>query len=318
MTTSSKPEFVTDDERWLAVTSRDPRAEDAFVYSVQTTGVYCRPTCASRLALRKNVRFYASSTDAETAGFRACLRCKPNAAPLAKEHVDAVTRACELIASSKKLPTLAALARAANLSEFHFHRIFKTHTGLTPRAYARAHRAITTPQKSTRTTETIHWATGRCSLGLAFVAATDAGVCAIMLGDEPAALVTDLQRRFPKAKLVQADREFDATVTKVVALADRPQSKIDFALDLRGTAFQIRVWQKLREIPCGETATYSELARRIGHPRATRAVARACAENKIAIIIPCHRVIGRDGSLTGYRWGVARKAKLLEAERRPK
>jgi AraC family transcriptional regulator of adaptative response/methylated-DNA-[protein]-cysteine methyltransferase len=338
--------------QWAAVTRRDPQADGRFFYSVRTTGVYCRPSCPSRQARREHVRFHTTSADAERAGFRACKRCRPNEPALAAQRASAVARACRLIERADATPPLDALAAAAGLSRFHFHRVFKSVTGVTPKAYAAAHRARRVRHELTHQAtvtdaiygagfnsngrfyavapgvlgmtptrfraggagESIHFAVGECSLGSVLVAATGKGVCAIMLGDEPDALVRNLQDRFPKARLVGGDAGFERLVAKVVGLVEAPGVAIELPLDVRGTAFQQRVWQALRKIPAGSTASYAEIARRIGKPKAVRAVAHACGANAVAIAIPCHRVVRNDGGLSGYRWGVERKRALLERE----
>jgi len=349
------PRFADDDVRWAAVVARDPKADGQFYYSVKTTGVYCRPSCAARLARRENVRFHATCAAAERAGFRPCKRCRPNEAALSEQHLALVAKACGLIESEEETPGLDALAQAAGMSRFHFHRTFKRITGVTPKAYATEHRAqrvrdalpdansVTeaiydsgfnssgrfyakssqmlgmTPKRYRAGGDgiSIRFAVGECSLGSILVAATDKGVCAIALGDEPDALVRDLQDRFPKATMVGGDAAFEGLVAKIVGFVEAPALGCDLPLDIRGTAFQQQVWQALRAIPAGATASYAELARRIGAPKAVRAVAQACASNPLAVAIPCHRVTRADGSLSGYRWGVERKRALLDREARP-
>jgi AraC family transcriptional regulator of adaptative response/methylated-DNA-[protein]-cysteine methyltransferase len=334
------------------VQRRDPAADGAFYYSVRTTGVYCRPSCAARRARRENVAFHASPAAAEKAGFRPCKRCRPNEPALAERQAAAVAKACRLIEQAEEMPSLAALAKAAGMSRFHFHRIFRAVTGVTPKAYADAHRAQRVRDalvSSGSVTEAIYgagfnssgrfyaasadmlgmtprdfraggagaairFAVGACSLGNILVAATDKGVCAISFGDDPDALVRDLQDRFPKARLIGGDSEFEKLVAKVVGFVEEPTKEFDLPLDVRGTAFQQRVWKALRRIPAGATATYTDIARRIGRPKAVRAVAAACAGNPVAVAIPCHRVVRLDGDVSGYRWGVARKRALLAKE----
>jgi AraC family transcriptional regulator of adaptative response/methylated-DNA-[protein]-cysteine methyltransferase len=342
-----------DDRRWEAVKCRDRSVDGTFYYSVLTTGIYCRPSCASRRPRRENVGFHASPADAERAGFRACKRCRPAEAGLAERQASAVSAACRLIADAEEVPSLDALAAAAAMSRFHFHRVFKAHTGVTPKAYADALRATRLRDElAARDTVTeaiygagfnsngrfyaassallgmtptafrtggngaaIRFAVGECSLGSVLVAATDKGICAIQLGDDPDALVHALQERFPKAQLIGNDEAFEQLVSRVVGLIEAPGSASDLPLDVRGTAFQRLVWQALRGIPPGERASYAEIAARIGRPKAVRAVAQACASNDIAVAIPCHRVVRTDGALAGYRWGIERKRALLEREK---
>ena len=348
----SKSQFLTDELRWSAVQQRDAAADGEFYYSVRTTGVYCRPSCGARPALRSNVAFHLSAADAEAAGFRACMRCKPDQPPLAQRHAAMVAQLCRLIDTAESAPDLAALAEAAGMSRFHFHRIFKSVTGLTPKAYAAASRkrrmqeglaagaSVTdaiyaagfnssgrfyatsagalgmTPSAWRAGGEgaRIRFAIAQCSLGAILVASTDKGICAILMGDDPELLARDLQDRFPKAELVGAEPEYDRLVAQVIGFVEAPEIGLDLPLDVRGTAFQQRVWQALREIPVGRTVTYAELADLVGAPRGARAVAGACAANAIAVAIPCHRVIRNDGTLSGYRWGVERKAALLARE----
>ncbi|HUZ72476.1 MAG TPA: bifunctional DNA-binding transcriptional regulator/O6-methylguanine-DNA methyltransferase Ada [Stellaceae bacterium] len=345
-------DYATADERWQAVMRRDRSADGHFYYSVATTGVYCRPSCAARRPLRANVRFHRDPEAAERAGFRPCQRCRPNGPGLERAHAAAVARACRLIATAEELPSLAALAEAAGLSRFHFHRVFKAMTGVTPRQYASQHRAqrvraglrgggtVTaaiydagfnsngrfyaaasdmlgmTPRRyrAGGPGAAIRFAVGQCSLGAILVAATEKGVAAILLGDDPAKLVEELQDRFPKADLVGGDRAFERLVATVVGFVETPAAGLDLPLDVRGTAFQQQVWQALRRIPAGATATYGEIARRIDRPEAVRAVGQACAANPLAVAIPCHRVVRHDGGLSGYRWGIERKRELLRRE----
>jgi AraC family transcriptional regulator, regulatory protein of adaptative response / methylated-DNA-[protein]-cysteine methyltransferase len=340
------------DPRWRAVVTRDRSADGAFYYSVRTTGVYCRPSCGSRRPNAENVAFHPTCADAERAGFRPCRRCKPDQPPRDEQQALLVAAACRRIDTAESMPSLAELAANAGLSPHHFHRLFKAVTGLTPRGYAAAHRSRRVRDElrtSTTVTEAIyeagfgsggrfydgsdeilgmtptdyrsggsgtemHFAVGECSLGSILVAKSAKGVCAILLGDDPDALVRDLQDRFPRAALVGGDPSFESIVATVVGFVEAPALGLDLPLDVRGTAFQQRVWQALREIPAGTTVTYSELAARIGAPKSIRAVAQACAANALAVAIPCHRVVRRDGALAGYRWGVERKRTLLEKE----
>jgi AraC family transcriptional regulator of adaptative response/methylated-DNA-[protein]-cysteine methyltransferase len=351
-TSRQGPSAADDEARWDAVKRRDRASDGVFVYSVRTTGVYCRPSCAARLPRRENVMFHATTAEAERAGFRPCKRCRPNEAPLAERQAAAVAKACRLIEEAEEMPGLDALARAAELSRFHFHRVFKAVTGLTPKAYAGAHRGNRVRAELARggsvtaaiygagfnsngrfyaaasdllgMTPTefraggdgteIRFAVGECSLGAILVAATGKGVCAIELGDDPDALVRGLQDRFANARLLGGDASFEQLVAKVVGFLEAPAQGLDLPLDIRGTAFQQRVWAAIRAIPAGSTASYGEIAARIGEPKAIRAVAQACASNAIAVAIPCHRIVRRDGSPSGYRWGVERKRALLARE----
>ncbi len=340
------------DSRWTSIVNRDPEADGKFFYSVKTTGVYCRPSCAARLARPENVQFHATCKDAEKAGFRPCKRCKPNEISPPGQHAAKIAAACRLIEESEEEPSLEELANHAGLSIYHFHRLFKAMTGLTPKKYAAAHRAKLVRSKlgrSSTVTEAIYdagynssgrfyatsnevlgmtpsnyrgggarteirFAVGECSLGSILVAQSERGICAILLGDDPDALARDLQDQFPEANLIGGDAEFEQLVSKVVGFVDAPALGLDLPLDVQGTAFQQRVWQALRKIPAGSTASYTEIARQIGSPHAVRAVAQACGANVLAVAIPCHRVVRNDGALSGYRWGVERKRTLLERE----
>ena len=340
------------DPRWQSVLGRDTAADGRFVFAVKTTGVYCRPGCPARTAKRENVAFFATCDDAERAGYRACRRCHPNAAPPDAMRAALVARACRLIEAAEDMPKLGDLAAAVDTSPSHFHRQFKAVTGLTPKAYGAAHRAqrirralvdptlsvtaaiydagfnshgrfyatsnevlgmTPTAYKNGGAATDILFAVGRCSLGAILVARSAKGICAIFLGDDPDALSRELQERFPKARLTGGDAGFDETIARVIGFVEAPQ----LGLDLRGTAFQQRVWQALQAIPPGQTTTYTEIARKIGEPKAVRAVAQACGANKVAVAIPCHRVVRRDGALSGYRWGVGRKKALLDREGDP-
>ena len=350
--TSAVADRTSDDARWTAVRARDARADGTFYFSVKTTGVYCRPSCAARPAKRENVAFHATPAAAERAGFRACKRCKPDQPPLAERRAAQVAALCRLIETREEIPSLEELASHAGMSAFHVHRVFKAVTGVTPKAYAAAHRAgrvrgelrtrasVTEAiygagySSSARFYETsnarlgmtpskfraggsdleIRFAIGECTLGAILVAATERGVCAILLGDDPEALAHDLEQRFPHARLIGADPAFEQRVAQVVGLVEQPRLAGTLPLDIRGTAFQQRVWKALSQIPAGETASYREIAERIGAPRAMRAVAQACAANPVAVAIPCHRVVRTNGDLSGYRWGVERKRALLERE----
>lgn len=340
------------DPRWQAVLRRDPQADGVFIYAVKTTGVYCRPSCPSRAAKRENVEFFETNEQAAQAGYRACKRCRPEALSQEQRRRALVVQACRAIEQSDSALPLAALARQAGLSPHHFHRIFKAATGLTPKAFyksVRARRVANALQSAPSVTDAIYasgfnsagrfyeesdallgmapgtyrkgaageqirYAVAPCALGQVIVAATRRGVCAIEFGDAASVLVESLHERFPKARFESGDEEFRGWVARVLGYLDQPQGALGLPLDVQGTVFQHRVWQALRDIPAGQTASYAEIARRIGQPRAHRAVAHACAKNQVAVAIPCHRAVRRDGELSGYRWGVARKAALLKRE----
>jgi AraC family transcriptional regulator of adaptative response/methylated-DNA-[protein]-cysteine methyltransferase len=340
------------DPRWAAVMARDAAADGSFFYSVRTTGVYCRPSCGARAARPENVQFHATTAEAERAGFRPCKRCKPDQPVLAGQQAAMVAELCRFIEAAEQAPTLEALARRAGMSSFHLHRVFKEVTGLTPKAYAAAHRArrvrealagsgtvtdaiygagynsngrfyetsnavlgmTPTAWRAGGADTDIRFAIGQCALGAILVAQSARGVCAIALGEDPDVLARELQDRFPQARLTGGDAGFEALVARVVGFVEAPGVGLDLPLDVRGTAFQQRVWQALRGIPAGRTASYAEIARRIGSPKSVRAVAQACGANTLAVAIPCHRVVRSDGRLSGYRWGVERKGALLKRE----
>lgn len=348
--------FVTDVERWAALRRRDPAADGYFLYSVRTTGVYCHPSCAARPALPTNVAFHTTRADAERFGFRPCKRCRPDLPPRAEREAAIVARACRTIEAADQPPSLTDLAAAAGCSPYHFHRLFRRIAGVTPKSYADAHRqgrvqfglaegaGVTeaiyeagfnsagrfydaanamlgmtpTAYRTGGAGEVIRHAVGSCALGRVLVAASGRGVCAILLGDDPSALVVDLAARFPRARHERADATFARVVKEVVNLMDNPAAGADvlsLPLDIRGTVFQRRVWEALRAIPPGRTASYTEVAVQVGAPRAVRAVATACAANRLAVAVPCHRVVATGGALAGYRWGVERKRRLLEREK---
>jgi len=342
--------YSNDEARWEAVASRNKGAAEVFVFGVRTTGVYCRPGCASRTPRRENVRFFATPDEAEGAGLRPCKRCTPRGGE--DPRAAAVARACALIGAAEEPPTLGQLADVAGMSAFHFHRVFKAATGLTPADYARARRderlraglqsasSVTaaiyeagygsasglygdgaaalgmqpSAYRAGACGERISYAVAESSLGPVLVAATARGVCAIEFGERAEQLPARLAARFPNAELVADDPAFSATVASVAALVETPARGLELPLDIQGTAFQQRVWAALRAIPPGSTASYAEVAARIGQPGAARAVAQACAANGLAVAVPCHRVVRGDGALSGYRWGAERKRALLERE----
>lgn len=342
------------DERWRALQARDQAADGRFFYAVRSTGVYCYPSCAARPALPENVAFYETRQQAEADGFRPCKRCQPDLPPRPAREAQLVARACKIIEQAAQPPSLAALAAVLGQSPHHFHRLFKRITGVTPKAYADAQRhervktnlakgdSVTatlydagyhsssrfyessddmlgmTPKsyRAGGAGEIIQHAIAPCSLGYVLVAMSGRGVCAIFMGDEPEILRQDLNARFPKAEHLLAPAALQMRVEQVVRLIDHPRAEaaIHLPLDLRGTVFQRRVWDELRKIPVGSTISYAMLAAKIGAPKATRAVASACAANKLAVAVPCHRVVTATGEISGYRWGRERKLRLLKAE----
>lgn len=355
MDTLANTVSIETDPRWAAVVARDPTADGQFVYAVKTTGVYCRPSSLSRLPKPHNVEFFDTAEQAEAAGYRASRRAGKDQSNIAAQHAKAIAIACRHIEAAEVLPALSELAQTAGLSPFHFHRIFKAATGLTPKGYATAHRSRKLRQhlanagsvtealydagfnsnsrfyesadqllgmkpgdyRAAGKNNDIRFAVGQCSLGAILVAQSDRGVCAILLGDDPHRLVCDLQDQFRQANLLGADAGFEQLIAQVVGFVEAPAIGLDLPLDVRGTAFQERVWQALREIPLGQTASYAQIAQRIGAPTSMRAVAQACGANRLAVAIPCHRVVRSDGNLSGYRWGVERKRQLLERETQP-
>lgn len=348
--------FATDEARWRAVLARDPSADGHFVYAVTTTGVYCRPSAFARHPLRAHVEFFDTAQDAEAAGYRPSLRRQGDQSAVTQARAELVAACCRRLDEAQQHVTLKTLAAEMKLSPAHLHKLFKAETGLTPRAYAAAARARRVRQELTDNTNTvtdaiygagfgsssrfyeasqqllgmhardyragapgitIRFAVGQCSLGAILVAQSVKGICAILLGDDPEQLVKDLQDQFAQADLIGADAEFEQLVAQVVGLIEDPSLGTALPLDLRGTVFQERVWTALREIPPGVTLSYTELAQRIGSPKAIRAVAQACGANSIAVAIPCHRIVRQNGDISGYRWGVDRKRELLRRERQP-
>ena len=340
------------DPRWGDVQVHNGEADGRFWYGVATTGVFCRPGCGARTPRPENVRFFDSIDAAKAAGFRACRRCRPEGLSDAQANRALVEAACARIDGADREPTLAQLAAGAELSPFHFQRLFKAVLGVTPKQYAASRRAqrvrdglhagrdVTTALhdagfgSSSRfhaaakdhlgmqahtfrnggKNERIRYALGDSSLGRVLVAETDRGLCTILFGEDDDVLVTDLHARFAHAECISDDAALATHLASVIALVDDPAHARDLPLDIRGTAFQQKVWAELRRIPLGQTATYADIATRIGAPNASRAVAGACAANPLAVAIPCHRVVRADGALSGYRWGVQRKKKLLQRE----
>ncbi len=344
--------MIDEDKWWQAVASRDRSADGTFYYAVRTTGVYCRPSCASRLPRRENVSFHESCADAEAAGFRACKRCRPAERTPVEAQLAAVAKACAILAERDSAPPLAKLAAAVGVSPFHFHRLFKQVVGATPREYARARRVARfgraldsgrrvseaaygagfgsssrayedaasgmgmTPGARRRAGqgEVIRFATAKTPLGWVLVAATERGICAAELGDRRESLVAGLTSRFAAATLREDRASLRDWVARIAAFIASPDHALELPLDVRGTAFQAQVWRALQRIPPGSTASYAEIAAALGRPRAVRAVAQACASNPVALVVPCHRAVRSDGELAGYRWGTERKRALLARE----
>ncbi len=342
---------ITDDDRWQSVVDRDVAADGQFVFAVRTTGIFCRPSCRAKHALRKNVSFFADARQALAAGFRPCKRCQPDKDSAQQHRLEKIAHACQLLEQESPL-TLDELAQQVAMSPYHLHRLFKATTGMTPKAWQqswRARRLRDAQAKGVPVTQAIlnagfpdsssyyrkadqtlgmtakqfrkggdnvsvRYTLADCSLGRCLVAESERGICAILLGDDDATLVADLHELFPAAQDMPADTDFQQRVREVIAAINARDAPLSLPLDIRGTAFQQQVWQALRAIPCGETMSYQQLASAIGKPKAVRAVASACGANKLAIVIPCHRVIRGDGALSGYRWGIARKALLLQRE----
>ena len=341
-----------EDPRWKAFVTRDPTAVGQFYTAVITTGIYCRPTCSARLPKPENILFFDTFQAAEQAGFRPCKRCKPDQIEQENKNIAMITKICRFLEAEQEIPSLDQLAATAGMSKYHFHRLFKKTTGLTPREYAVTRREArlreNITQKNTITQAIydagynansrfyeksdqvlgmtpstyrsggkdmkIRFAIAESSLGCILVAESERGLCSIMLGDDPEKLMQDLRNRFPKAELVGGESDFENRVAMVIGFIESPKIGLDLPLDIQGTVFQQRVWQALRLIPAGKTASYAEIAERIGSPKGARAVAQACASNYLAVAIPCHRVVHTDGSISGYRWGVDRKKALLKRE----
>jgi AraC family transcriptional regulator, regulatory protein of adaptative response / methylated-DNA-[protein]-cysteine methyltransferase len=345
--------FISDESRWTAIVDRDRSADGTFYYAVKTTGVFCCPSCSARRPNRPNVEYYLTCLEAEAAGYRPCKKCTPGTISKKEEIKQKIIRACRKIEQSDSTIKLSELAAEAELSPYHFHRLFKKIAGVTPKQYSTAHKSHQF-RKSLKTSRsvteaiytagynsssaaydkkhdhlamkpkdfrkgaagiTITYGLTKCSLGWIIVASTERGVCAIEFGDIPETLPTQVQQRFPKAQLQKAGAGFTALLEEVVRFVEYPRSECNIPLDIQGTVFQQKVWSVLRQIKPGETLSYSEIAEKIGKSKAVRAVATACSSNKLAVVIPCHRVISKTGEISGYRWGVERKKMLLAKER---
>lgn len=348
----AQQQYESEAARWEALVARDSHAAAAFVYGVRTTGIYCRPGCASRQPRREHVAFFASAAAAEHAGFRPCKRCQPQAQSEPTPAAELVARACAMIEAAESPPTLSELAAGVGLSPHYFQRLFRQTLGVTPRQYAAARRAERLREQLGREasiTEAIYaagfgssggfyaqsaaqlgmtpgdyraggrgrqirYASAPCALGWVGVAATEQGLCAIELADTAAELPALLAARFPQALLTPAGDDFASSLSAVVNFLEAPGRELGLPLDLQGTVFQRQVWAALQQLPAGSTASYSAIAERIGRPGAARAVAGACAANPLAVVVPCHRVVRGSGDLGGYRWGLARKRALLARE----
>ena len=339
--------------RWRAVLARDRRYDGAFVYAVRSTGIYCRPSCASRKPRRVQVAFFPVPEAAERAGFRACRRCDPGAASPADPRIPLVRSVCRLIDTRPEAPaSLATLSASAATTPHRLLRAFRAVLGLSPRqyrderrvarfktqlkekkrvspalyeagygstsrVYERAHAQLgMTPATYGRdgAGTRITFAVVPCALGRLLVAATARGICRVAIGDDAPALERELRAEFSAATIARDDAALRSWVAEITAHLDGRRPHLELPLDVRATAFQRRVWEALRKIPYGGTRSYSQVARAIGNAKATRAVARACATNPVAIVVPCHRVVREDGDLAGYRWGVDRKNAILKQE----
>lgn len=340
---------------WEAVAAKDSRFDGQFVFAVSSTKVYCRPSCPSRRPRRENVTFFEFADAAEQAGFRACLRCEPRRSGVVDSRVEMVQRVCRLLdASQTETVKLADLAADAGVSTFHLQRTFKRIMGISPRQYLTARRfgnfktlvregePVTqalydsgfnsssrlyehAPQELGMTPATygrggrginISYTIAASPLGQLLVAVTDRGVCAVRMGDTEAELEKDLSAEFPAATIRRDDSALREPVKKILNHLANKEPQLDLPLDIRSTAFQRQVWEKLRAIPYGRTVSYGEVAKSLGKPGAVRAVGRACATNPVALVIPCHRVVREDQTLGGYRWGLERKQKLIDHERK--
>ena len=345
-------DFSTEERRWEAIVQRMQQSDGEFFYGVVTTGIYCRPVCSSRIPNRENVRFFDTTQLAEDADFRPCKRCTPRKESAPNTALDVVTQACKFIEESEKEPTLNQLADIVGLSPYHFHRLFKKTLGITPKQYAaanRQNRVRTNLRQDATITDAIYesgyesssrfYENAASSLGMkpsefqkggkgklirygivqsylgwVLVAVSDRGVCRIDFDDSPEILKARLDENFPNAELISDDPTISSIISQTVAFLETPELEYALPLDIQGTAFQQQVWQALRDIRPGTTVSYGDIAKQIGNPKAVRAVAQACGSNSIAVAIPCHRVVRKNGELGGYRWGIKRKEMILERE----
>jgi AraC family transcriptional regulator, regulatory protein of adaptative response / methylated-DNA-[protein]-cysteine methyltransferase len=352
MTATQAPTTPDPETAWTAVLARDARFDGRFVCAVDSTGIYCRPSCPSRRPRRANVRFFATPEEAEDAGYRACRRCRPRQGEISRQ-AEAVRRACAFLESHlEESPTLADLAQEVGLSPHHLQRTFKAATGLSPKQYAARLRAaqfkaevqrgesVTSATygagygSSSRLYEKadsnlgmtpgayarggrgmrIRYTLADSPFGRLLVGATERGICAVTLGEEDAALAAELRREYPSAEIERDDEALRDWLAAILPRLDGTPAARDLPLDLQATAFQWRVWRALQEIPYGETRSYHEIAAAVGQPKAARAVAQACASNRVALVVPCHRVVRGDGTPGGYRWGEERKRRILDSE----
>ena len=342
------------DDSWRAVVTRDRQADGRFVYAVRSTGIFCRPSCPSRKPSRDRVRFFDTPADAERAGFRACRRCRPLEIALSDPWIEKVRRACVYLSNVEGHPSLATLADRLGGSPYHLQRNFKRIVGVTPREYAEACRLRAVKGRlkaggdvTSAMLDAGYGSSGRfyeraaprlgmkpqtyqrggagmgirytivdSPLGRLLVAATLRGVCAVAMGDSDRGLTEGLRREYPAARIALDRRGLSRWTRAVLARLKGRQPRVDLPVDVQATAFQWQVWNALAAIPSGTTCSYADVAAAIGRPRAARAVARACATNPVAIVIPCHRVVPGQGGTGGYRWGTERKKALLEKEQR--
>ena len=349
---SSMPTYSTEEERYKAVVARDAEADPAFFYAVITTGVYCYPSCPSKTALKENTRYFETRESAVEGGFRPCRRCLSDSPPLLERQRGLVESACGLINESSGSIKIEDLATSLDVSRYHLQKLFKQFLGLSPKAFAIAARAKSvesslsssgsvtqavyeagynqsstfyadgverlgmSPKKYQRGGAglAIRYGFAKTQFGKIIVAATQKGVCCILFGESQAAMVEDLQARFQKAKLERDSAGLDDLLDAVVNEIKNPNNRLALSLDIQGTVFQEKVWQALRDIKPGNTASYLDIAKKIGKPKASRAVAAACAANPLAVVVPCHRVVRSTGEISGYRWGVDRKQQLLTHE----